>query len=61
MVCTAVHNFVPEDAGDLAFEKGDLVVRTAVVEGGWWQGRNAKGEVGVFPSNYVVEVDPVKV
>lgn len=25
------------------------------IDDGWWKGKNTKGEVGLFPANYVEE------
>jgi signal transducing adaptor molecule len=49
----ALHSFEPTEAGELAFEKGDII---KVVDRGykdWWRGQ-LKGRTGIFPVNYVV-------
>ena len=49
----ALHTFEPTEAGELAFEKGDII---KVVDRGykdWWRGQ-LKGRTGIFPVNYVV-------
>lgn len=49
----ALHTFEPTEAGELAFEKGDVI---KVVDRGykdWWRGQ-LKGRTGIFPVNYVV-------
>ncbi|ETW79142.1 hypothetical protein HETIRDRAFT_478525, partial [Heterobasidion irregulare TC 32-1] len=48
----ALHTFEPTEAGELAFEKGDVI---KVVDRGykdWWRGQ-LKGRTGIFPVNYV--------
>lgn len=48
----ALHTFEPSEAGELAFEKGDII---KVVDRGykdWWRGQ-LKGRTGIFPVNYV--------
>jgi signal transducing adaptor molecule len=48
----ALHPFEPTDAGELAFDKGDII---KVVDRGykdWWRGQ-LKGRTGIFPVNYV--------
>jgi len=48
----ALHAFEPTEAGELAFEKGDII---KVVDRGykdWWRGQ-LKGRTGIFPVNYV--------
>lgn len=52
--CTALYDYVPQAAGDLAIKAGDrieIVQRTADANG-WWTGR-LNGQQGVFPGNYV--------
>ena len=49
----AVHSFEPTEAGELAFDRGDII---RVVDRGykdWWRGQ-LKGRTGIFPVNYVV-------
>jgi signal transducing adaptor molecule len=49
----ALHAFEPTEAGELAFEKGEII---KVVDRGykdWWRGQ-LKGRTGIFPVNYVV-------
>ena len=49
----ALHSFEPTDAGELAFERGDVI---KVVDRGykdWWRGQ-LRGRTGIFPVNYVV-------
>ena len=51
-VC-ALHTFEPTEAGELAYERGDVI---KVVDRGykdWWRG-HLKGRTGIFPVNYVV-------
>ncbi|PCH36278.1 hypothetical protein WOLCODRAFT_82090 [Wolfiporia cocos MD-104 SS10] len=48
----ALHTFEATEAGELAFEKGDII---KVVDRGykdWWRGQ-LKGRTGIFPVNYV--------
>jgi len=51
----ALHTFEPTEAGELAFDKGDII---KVVDRGykdWWRGQ-LKGRTGIFPVNYVVRI-----
>ena len=51
----ALHTFQPTEAGELAFERGDVI---KVVDRGykdWWRGQ-LKGRTGIFPVNYVVRL-----
>lgn len=44
--------------GDLALKKGGVIFAMDKLGGGeWWRGMNAKGEVGIFPANYVEVVE----
>ncbi|KAJ6477376.1 hypothetical protein C8R47DRAFT_924579, partial [Mycena vitilis] len=48
----ALHPFTPTEAGELGFEKGDII---KVVDRGyrdWWRGQ-LRGRTGIFPVNYV--------
>ena len=49
----ALHSFEPTEAGELAFDRGDVI---KVVDRGykdWWRGQ-LRGRTGIFPVNYVV-------
>ena len=49
----ALHSFEPTEAGELAFDRGDII---RVVDRGykdWWRGQ-LRGRTGIFPVNYVV-------
>jgi len=48
----ALYTFKGEQAGDLAFSKGDIIYVTNTQDGGWWEG-TCNGMSGAFPSNYV--------
>ncbi|KAG8802765.1 ESCRT-0 subunit protein hse1, partial [Serendipita sp. 399] len=48
----ALHNFEPADAGELAFEKGDVIKVIDRTHKDWWKGQ-LKGRTGIFPVNYV--------
>ncbi|KAF9785151.1 hypothetical protein BJ322DRAFT_1124074 [Thelephora terrestris] len=48
----ALHSFEPTEAGELAFDRGDII---RVVDRGykdWWRGQ-LRGRTGIFPVNYV--------
>ncbi|KAI9314135.1 hypothetical protein BX666DRAFT_1970688 [Dichotomocladium elegans] len=51
----AIHSFEAENQDEIGFTAGDPIVVLEKDEGyndGWWQGRNARGEIGLFPMNY---------
>ena len=47
----ALYAFHAQQAGDLGFQKGDIITVTAQ-SGNWWSG-SLNGKTGTFPSNYV--------
>jgi len=47
----AMFDFVPQNSGDLALKKGEIVV-VLQQRGNWWKGEVA-GRTGVFPFNFV--------
>lgn len=49
----ALHTFEPTVAGELAFEKGDIIKVTDRAYDNWWRGQ-LRGRTGIFPVNYVV-------
>lgn len=49
----ALHTFEPTEAGELAFEKGDIIKVVDRNYKDWWRGQ-FKGRTGIFPVNYVV-------
>jgi len=51
----ALHNFEPAAAGELAFEKGDIIKVVDRTHKDWWKGQ-LKGRTGIFPVNYVVRM-----
>ncbi|EFA82833.1 hypothetical protein PPL_04528 [Heterostelium album PN500] len=53
----AVWDCIPEQEGDLEFYVGDIIsVITKDDESGWWMG-TSNGRTGLFPANYVEEMD----
>ncbi|KAG2207479.1 hypothetical protein INT47_004227 [Mucor saturninus] len=52
----AVHNFEAENDDELTFQIGESVIVIQKDDGfndGWWKGQNVRGEVGLFPMNYI--------
>ncbi|KAF8586457.1 hypothetical protein K439DRAFT_1556070 [Ramaria rubella] len=48
----ALHTFEPTVAGELAFDKGDIIKVTDRAYDNWWRGQ-LRGRTGIFPVNYV--------
>jgi hypothetical protein len=57
MTCRAIalFDFVGnEEAEELSFKAGDMLhVTQSDLGDGWWEGRTASGQLGVFPELYV--------
>ncbi|BGP18900.1 hypothetical protein JCM10213_005515 [Rhodosporidiobolus nylandii] len=57
----ALHTFEAENEDELAFEAGERIVvieRDDQYGDGWYQGRNQRGEVGLFPQSYTSDRPP---
>ncbi|XP_016852880.2 SH3 domain-containing protein 21 isoform X1 [Anolis carolinensis] len=56
--CRVVFPYVPTKEDELELSTGDLVQILEEIEDGWWLGKK-RGQLGVFPSNFVQELsDP---
>lgn len=42
---------------EIELKEGDYVTNIDMVDDDWWMGENAKGQTGLFPSNYVELVE----
>ncbi|KAF9404789.1 ESCRT-0 subunit protein hse1 [Podila epigama] len=51
----ALYDFEPTEAGELGFQKDDIIVVLATSYQDWWKGE-LYGRQGIFPVNYVEEV-----
>jgi len=49
----ALYDYEATEEGELTFAEGEKIMLLEQDDSGWWKGRNAKGVVGVFPSNFV--------
>ncbi|KAI8640458.1 hypothetical protein BD408DRAFT_419749 [Parasitella parasitica] len=57
----AVHHFEAENDDELSFQIGEKVFVIQKDDGfgdGWWKGENIRGEVGLFPMNYITFQQP---
>ncbi|KAI8865988.1 hypothetical protein GQ42DRAFT_181600, partial [Ramicandelaber brevisporus] len=55
----AIHDFIPENEDEVSFRAGEPIVvieRDDQFGDGWWNGRNLRGESGLFPANFVSPV-----
>ncbi|XP_067097097.1 CD2-associated protein isoform X2 [Osmerus mordax] len=55
--CRVLFEYVPQNEDELELKVGDIVDVTEEVEEGWWSGCSARGKSGLFPSNFVKEVE----
>ncbi|KAI8618837.1 hypothetical protein BC830DRAFT_1106842 [Chytriomyces sp. MP71] len=53
----AIFTYVAQEANEINFKEGDIITAIVKVDDGWWQGKNPQGQVGLFPCNYVEEVE----
>ncbi|KAL7322338.1 hypothetical protein PS15p_211967 [Mucor circinelloides] len=57
----AVHNFEAENDDELSFQIGEKVFVIQKDDGfgdGWWKGENIRGQIGLFPMNYITFEQP---
>lgn len=55
--CKVVYSYTPQNEDELQLQECDEIEFISEVEEGWWRGR-LQDKVGVFPSNFVVELNP---
>lgn len=51
----ALYDFEPQEEGELAFRKGDIIRVVNSAYEGWWKGE-LEGRVGIFPLTYIVRL-----
>ncbi|GAA5865790.1 hypothetical protein JCM3774_003094 [Rhodotorula dairenensis] len=60
-VVYALHTFEAENEDELTFEAGERIIvleRDDQYSDGWFQGRNERGEIGLFPQSYTSSSPP---
>lgn len=51
------YDYDKAEDNEVELREGDYVTNIEMVDDDWWQGQNAHGETGLFPSNYVELVE----
>jgi len=55
----ALYDYEANEPGEIDMEEGEIItLMEKDDESGWWVGKNQKGQVGSFPSNFV---DPIEI
>ncbi|KAJ8270640.1 hypothetical protein GJAV_G00117480 [Gymnothorax javanicus] len=54
--CKALFEYLPQNEDELELKVGDIIDINEEVEEGWWSG-SMNGKSGLFPSNFVKELD----
>lgn len=49
----AVGGFTTQQAGDLTFKKGEILLIIEKSPDGWWMAKNARGNIGLVPRTYL--------
>lgn len=52
-----LYDYEKAEDNELELKEGEYVVNIEMVDDDWWMGQNARGEAGLFPSNYVELVE----
>ena len=54
----AQYDFTARVANELTFKEGDIITLIDKDETGMWKGELEDGKIGLFPYNYVTELNP---
>jgi len=49
----ALYDYDATEEGELTFAEGEKLTLLEQDDSGWWKGKTSKGQIGVFPSNFV--------
>lgn len=62
-LCTALYDYEAKDEEELSLQRGTVIrilSKDSAISGteGWWTGKIADDQIGIFPANFVTEDDP---
>lgn len=57
LTAVAVFDYDKDEDNEIGLVEGEVITEIEKLDPDWWQGKNSKGEVGLFPSNYVELTD----
>ncbi|KAG1660804.1 Dynamin-binding protein [Nymphon striatum] len=53
----ASERFDAGQAGDLMFDRGDIIIGISPIDANWWHGKDSFGNTGIFPITYAWKVN----
>ena len=56
-----LYDYKAEDEVEITFDSGEVITNIEKPDSNWWQGETQDGKFGLFPANYVEEIDPSKI
>ena len=58
-VCAVtLYDYEAEDENEVSFEPGEVITNIDKPDENWWEGLTQSGKFGLFPANYVEQIDP---
>lgn len=57
VVAIAIYDYEAAEDNEISFREGDRITEIEAASDDWWQGKDASGDVGLFPANYVEVVE----
>ncbi|KAJ1679889.1 actin binding protein [Spiromyces aspiralis] len=49
----ALYDYEVDEGDEIGFKTGEIITEVELVSEEWWQGKNAHGQIGLFPANFV--------
>jgi len=59
----AIYNYEAKEEGEIDMVEGEIItlIERDEASNGWWVGRNQRGQIGTFPSNFVEVVEIIEI